>query len=185
MFTSGKNKSAVIYTFVLVFLCQILRPFHLSAVESSLRILVAIDQVLWYVDLLGVLQAEEKLIHQNKDHLLISTYSEWYEGETCFFRLMMMMMMMMVIQCPSISLLIRASKILQFTGKPWEGGGVVERSDAINAAVGKVNHSSLIHSKIICSAKYWFIWVKLFYMSDGSLICVYIYTYEFILIIPM
>ena len=62
MFTSGKNKSAVIYTFVLVFLCQILRPFHLSAVESSLRILVAIDQVLWYVDLLGVLQAEEKLI---------------------------------------------------------------------------------------------------------------------------
>ena len=85
MFTSGKNKSAVIYTFVLVFLCQILRPFHLSAVESSLRILVAIDQVLWYVDLLGVLQAEEKLIHQNKDHLLISTYSEWYEGEACFF----------------------------------------------------------------------------------------------------
>ena len=89
-------------------------------------------------------------------------------------------MMMMVIQCPSISLLIRASKILQFTGKPWEGGGVVERSDAINAAVGKVNHSSLIHSKIICSAKYWFIWVKLFYMSDGSLICVYIYIYIWI-----
>ena len=56
-----------------MFLC--LRPFHLSAVESSLRILVAIDQVLWYVDLLGVLQAKEKLIHQNKDHLLISTYT--------------------------------------------------------------------------------------------------------------